>query len=51
MIRTSLTLLIFVYLGVFLLAVFGIWIVFEWKRQHRERRAVKFRVRCSMCAF
>jgi hypothetical protein len=51
MIRVSLTLLVFLYLGLFLLAVFGIWIVFECKRQLRERRSTRFRVRCSICAF
>lgn len=51
MIRVSLTFLIFLYLGGFLLAVFSLWFVFEWRRQRRERKAVKHRVRCSLCSF
>ena len=51
MIRVSLTVLIFIYLALFLAAVFTLWIWFEWNRQHRERRAVRHRIRCSLCAF
>ena len=51
MIHVSLTFLVFVYLALFLLAVFGFWILFEWKRQRRERWAVRNRIRCTLCAF
>lgn len=51
MIRVSLTVLIFIYLALFLTAVLAHWIWFEWSRQHRERRAVRHRIRCSICAF
>jgi len=51
MIRVSLTVLIFIYLAVFLTVVFALWIWFEWNRQRRERRAVRNRLRCSLCAF
>jgi len=51
MFHTSLTLLIFAYLFIFLTAVFGLWIWYEVKRQRRERFAVRHRVRCSICAF
>lgn len=51
MLRVSLALLIFVYLFIFLTAIFGLWIWYEVKRQRRERFAVRHRVRCSVCAF
>lgn len=51
MIRVSLTLLVFVYLALFLAAVFGLWITTEWNRQRRERRALRHRLRCALCAF
>ena len=51
MIRVSLTVLIFIYLALFLTAVLTLWIGFEWSRQRRERRAVRNRIRCALCAF
>ena len=51
MFRVSLTVLVFAYLFFFLTVVFGIWIWYELKRQMRERRAVRHRVRCGMCAY
>ena len=51
MIHVSLTVLIFVYLVLFLMAVFGLWILFEVNRQRRERRSVRNRIRCTICAF
>ncbi len=51
MIRVSLTTLIFIYLFLFLSVVFGLWIWGGWKRQRRERLALRHRVRCSLCAF
>lgn len=51
MIRVSLTLLIFIYLALFLALVIAHWVWFEWRRQRRERRAVRHRVRCALCAF
>lgn len=51
MIRVSLTVLIFIYLAVFLTAVFSLWIWVEWSRQRRERHAMRHRIRCGLCAF
>ncbi|XHR27857.1 MAG: hypothetical protein ACFUZC_18235 [Chthoniobacteraceae bacterium] len=51
MIRVSLTLLIFIYLTLFLMAVIALWVWAEWRRTRNERRAVRFRVRCSICSF
>ena len=50
MIRVELTVLIFIYLFVFLAAIFSLWIVYEWFRQHREKEALRYRVRCTICA-
>ena len=51
MIRVGLTVLVFIYLFLFLTAVFAIWFRYEWGLRRKERRAVRFRVRCSICAF
>ena len=51
MIRVSLTLLIFIYLALFVTLVFALWVWFEWNRQRRERHAVRHRIRCALCAF
>jgi sensor domain CHASE-containing protein len=50
-IRVSLAALVTIYLLLFLAAVFLLWIVGEWKRGRRERRALQHRVRCVLCAF
>ena len=51
MIRVSLTVLVFIYLFLFLTAVFALWFGYEWKRQRRERFAIRNRLRCAICAF
>jgi hypothetical protein len=51
MIRVSLTLLIVIYLFVLLGTVFGMWLRFEMGRRRREKLALRFRIRCSICAF
>ena len=51
MIRVSLSVLIFIYLAIFLTVVFALWTWIEWSRQRRERHAVRNRLRCSLCAF
>lgn len=51
MIRTSLSLLVSIYLVVFLCAVFFVWLWQEWRRQRRERQALAYRLRCVICAF
>jgi rubrerythrin len=41
--------LIFVYLAGMLGLVFTVWIVSEWRHQHRERRAFRHVLRCGLC--
>jgi len=50
-IRVSLATLVTIYLLLFLAAVFLFWILGEWNRRRRERRALQYRLRCVMCAF
>src|SRR5437660_1956986 len=50
-IRVSLAALVTIYLLLFLAAVFLLWIVGEWNRRRRERRALQHRLRCVICAF
>src|ERR1700758_2497020 len=50
-IRVSLATLVTIYLLLFLAAVFLFWIVGEWNRRRRERRALAYRLRCVICAF
>ena len=49
-IRVSLATLVTIYLLLFLAAVFVFWIVGEWNRRRRERRALQHRLRCVICA-
>jgi hypothetical protein len=51
MFRVSLTTLIFVYLTVFLSAIFVVWIVRNSRRIQREKEARRHRLRCTICAF
>lgn len=51
MIRVSLTVLIFVYLFLFLATVFAVWIGYGIVRRRREAAALKHRLRCTICAF
>lgn len=51
MIPISLSLLVTVYLLLFLAAVFLLWIFDEWNRRRHERRALRYRLRCVICAF
>jgi DNA-directed RNA polymerase subunit RPC12/RpoP len=50
MIRVELPVLVFIYLFVFLAAVFSLWIVYEWRRQRGEKEALRYRVQCTICA-
>jgi DNA-directed RNA polymerase subunit RPC12/RpoP len=50
MIRVELSMLVFIYLFVFLAALFSLWIAYEWKRVRREKEALRYRVRCTICA-
>jgi len=51
MIHASLTMLVFVYLGIFLTVIFANWIVWNIGRLRRERRAFRHRLRCTLCSF
>ncbi len=50
MIRVSLTVLIFIYLFLFLAAIFGQWLWNDLRRKRRENRAVRHRLRCTICS-
>jgi rubrerythrin len=50
-IRVSLAALVTIYLLLFLAAVFLLWLSSEWNRRRRERRALRYRLRCVICAF
>lgn len=50
MIRVSLTGLIFIYLFCFSGLVFGYWIYFWLQRKRREHRALRHRLRCTLCS-
>jgi hypothetical protein len=49
-IRVSLAALVMIYLFLSLATVFVLWIVGEWSRRRRERRALRYRLRCMICA-
>jgi hypothetical protein len=51
MIHASLTMLVFVYLGLFLAIIFCNWIGWNIGRLRRERQALRHRLRCSLCSF
>jgi hypothetical protein len=48
-IRLELQSLVFVYLVVFLAAIFVVWIVFEMVRRTRDNRNLQHRVKCALC--
>jgi DNA-directed RNA polymerase subunit RPC12/RpoP len=49
-IRVELPVLVFIYLFVFLAAVFSLWIAYEWLRVRREKETLRYRVQCTICA-
>ena len=51
MIRGSLTLLLLVYLFLFLGVIFTVWLLGEWRRKRREKLALRYRLRCTLCGF
>lgn len=51
MIRASLNLMIFVYLGSFLAVIFANWIFWNIGRLRIERQGLRHRLRCALCAF
>ncbi len=50
MIQVGLSGLLFIYLFVFLAAVFCAWIWYEWRRRRREMHSLRHRLRCMICA-
>ena len=50
MIRVSLSLLVFIYLCVFMSAVLLHWLWFNLQRRRREQQTLRFRLRCTICA-
>ena len=51
MIRVPLTVIVFLYLFVFLAVIFAGWLVDERRRRQRARQALLFRLRCAICGF
>ena len=51
MIQTSLSMLVFVYLALFLTIIFVNWIAWNISRLRREREALRHRLRCTLCSF
>jgi rubrerythrin len=49
MIRLTFPGLVFVYLLVFLVAIFIAWIAYEMVRRSRENRALRHRLLCAIC--
>ena len=49
MINLELPWLVFVYLLVFLVAIFFVWIAYEMVRRFRERNSLRHRLQCGIC--
>jgi len=49
MIRLELHTLVFVYLLVFLAAIFAVWIPYAMVRRFRENRSMRGRIKCAVC--
>ena len=49
MIKLSLPWLVFVYLMVFLAAIFLVWVAYEMVRKIRENRSMRYRLQCAIC--
>lgn len=49
MIAVELGTLILICMGVMLTLIFGAWLISEWRRQRRERRAYYGVLRCTLC--
>jgi hypothetical protein len=51
MIRASLAMLVFVYLGGFMALIFGNWIAWNIGRARREHQSLRHRLKCMLCSF
>lgn len=49
MIRLEIHTLVFVYVLVFLAAIFAVWIPYAMVRRFRESRSVRGRIKCAVC--
>lgn len=50
MMRVSLSVLVTIYLFICMGTVLIVWLILGLNRQRRERRALRHRLRCHMCA-
>ena len=51
MIRVPLTVIVFLYLFVFLSMITAGWVLDTLRRRRQVRRALQFRLRCAICGF
>ena len=51
MIPASMNMMIFAYLGGFLVLIFANWIIWNIGRLRTERQALRHRLRCTICSF
>ena len=51
MIPVSLSYLVLIYLSIMLGPILLAWIIYEWRRQRRERAAFRHVLRCGLCGF
>ena len=51
MIPVKLSTLITIYLFIVLGVIFTAWLWSDWQRRRRERLALRYRLRCGICAF
>ena len=50
MIRVELPVLIFIYICAFAAVICGLWLFEGWQRQKRRKQALRYAVRCTICA-
>jgi uncharacterized paraquat-inducible protein A len=50
MIRIELPTLIFIYLYLAVIVIGGLWFFDSWRSQKREKQALRYTVRCTICA-
>lgn len=50
MIRVSLSVLVFIFLGLMVGPILGAWLLNEYRRSRRERAAFRYVTRCTACS-
>jgi uncharacterized paraquat-inducible protein A len=50
MIRIELPTLIFIYLYLAVIVIGGLWFLDAWRSQKRKKQALRYAVRCTICA-